>query len=147
MAVPDNYSFSLQDVEQEIPGSQVGLKECFDNAITSGFNPTYQGTKNSLRNFRDYDHTPTSIIRIFDLWFPNSSSASGACTNSTVNADFWHNGPATGGPVIGTTVFNNSSGTQPWNGQNRWHRATRIEGSAIAIRIDNSGVVTGRVVC
>ena len=54
MPVPNNYNFSLQDVVNEIPGGQSSLQECFNEANASSFDPLYQGSKNSLRNFRNY---------------------------------------------------------------------------------------------
>ncbi len=55
MAVPNNYNFSLQDVINEIPGGQTSLAECFLEATDALFDPTYEGSKNSLRNFRNYN--------------------------------------------------------------------------------------------
>ena len=54
MAVPNNYNFSLQDVVNEIPGGQQSLQECFDEATSAQFDPAYDGSRNSLRNFRNY---------------------------------------------------------------------------------------------
>jgi len=56
MAVPNTSTFSLQDVQTELGGVNDDLIECFSNANASGFDPTYEGSKNSLLNFRNYNH-------------------------------------------------------------------------------------------
>jgi hypothetical protein len=54
LSVPDTTDFSLQDVCDVILGSQDDLVECFAEASANYFNPAYEGSKNSLLNFRDY---------------------------------------------------------------------------------------------
>jgi hypothetical protein len=54
LSVPDTTDFSLQDVCDVIIGSQDDLVECFAEASANYFNPAYEGSKNSLLNFRDY---------------------------------------------------------------------------------------------
>ena len=56
--VPDNWDYGLRDVKDAIGGGVESLRDCFDNANTDGFDPAYEGDKNSLRNFRNYDHEP-----------------------------------------------------------------------------------------
>lgn len=57
MSVPDNYLFSLTDVGDEIGlVAPYSLQDCFDMALPWGFDPLYEGSKNSLRNFRNYTH-------------------------------------------------------------------------------------------
>ena len=58
MAVPDTSTFSLQDVTMEIYhdiAAGRNLVSCFADAIGT-FDPNYQGDKNSLLNFRNYQH-------------------------------------------------------------------------------------------
>ncbi len=52
--VPDTASFSLQDVVDVIPGAQASLQDCFDDANADFFDPVYQGSKDSLLDFRNY---------------------------------------------------------------------------------------------
>lgn len=55
MAVPDNWDYSLRDVINEI-GSGDSLRDCFNYANPDGFDPSYEGNKDSLRCFRNYTH-------------------------------------------------------------------------------------------
>jgi len=62
--VPDTNTFSLQDVENAIPGVQGGLVACFADAHADGFDPAYGGSEyvgvgtgyDRLSNFRNYKH-------------------------------------------------------------------------------------------
>lgn len=57
MSVPNTNTFSLTDVGNEIGlASPYSLLDCFNNAIAGGFDPAYEGSKNSLYNFRNYSH-------------------------------------------------------------------------------------------
>ena len=58
MAVPNNTSFSLLDVINELPNSPDDLLECFAISNDAGFDPAYKGSKNQLLNFRNYNHNP-----------------------------------------------------------------------------------------
>lgn len=68
MPVPNNNSFSLLDVKNEIESNSSSnvssLISAFEHANNDGFNPAYVGNKNSLRNFRNYQHitTPPGIV-------------------------------------------------------------------------------------
>jgi len=54
MAVPDTNTFSLQDVVDEVNPTTDDLQDCFSDANPDYFNPTYEGSKDRLSNFRDY---------------------------------------------------------------------------------------------
>lgn len=54
MAVPNTTTFTLQNVVDEVNPTTDDLVDCFADAISAYFNPTYAGSKNSLLNFRDY---------------------------------------------------------------------------------------------
>jgi uncharacterized protein (TIGR02145 family) len=54
MAVPDTDTFSLQDVVDEINPTTDDLQDCFNDAIAGNFDPTYEGAKDRLLNFRNY---------------------------------------------------------------------------------------------
>lgn len=54
MAVPDTTTFTLQDVQTELGGVNDDLIECFANADSVQFDSNYEGSKNSLYNFRNY---------------------------------------------------------------------------------------------
>ena len=79
MAVPNNYSFSLQDVRSEINVGSTSLTECFYQADGFKFDSDYEGLKNSLRNFRNYGVVePTVSIS------PSSRSTSSVSNTFTV---------------------------------------------------------------
>ena len=57
MAVPDTNTFSLQDVvDQFVKASPQpdNLADCFAIAQSSAFDPSYEGSKDRLSNFRNY---------------------------------------------------------------------------------------------
>lgn len=54
MAVPNTSTFSLQDVVNDIGPASNTLQGCFTSASASGFDPTYEGSKDRLSNFRNY---------------------------------------------------------------------------------------------
>ena len=59
MSVPNTSTFGLTDVTVEIYGDIAAgrnLRQCFVDA-TGTFDPAYVGSKNSLYNFRNYQHT------------------------------------------------------------------------------------------
>jgi hypothetical protein len=53
--VPDTTNFSLQDVCDVIHPSSNTLATCFAEANSGLFDPSYEGDKNSLLNFRNYN--------------------------------------------------------------------------------------------
>lgn len=54
MAIPDTNTFTLQNVANEISPILLSLQGCFNEADAGAFDPTYEGNKNSLLNFRNY---------------------------------------------------------------------------------------------
>lgn len=71
MPVPNTNTFSLQDVIDEIEnngGNNVSsLSGCFSEAIATGFDSNYEGSKDRLSNFRNYSHLQYSIIQVGKL--------------------------------------------------------------------------------
>lgn len=61
MSVPNTTTFSMQEVANEI-GAGDNLVELFSLANDDGFDPAYEGSKNSLLNFRNYTHDVGFII-------------------------------------------------------------------------------------
>jgi len=72
MAVPNTNTFSQRDVVNEIYGdnSNRSLTDLF-SAATGTFDPNYVGSKNSLLNFRNYQHKPSNTITVFTGWWSN----------------------------------------------------------------------------
>jgi hypothetical protein len=63
MAVPDTTTFSLQDVVTEINPTTDDLVDCFADAVSGSFDPSYSGSKNNLLNFRNYGATSGNQIK------------------------------------------------------------------------------------
>ena len=128
MPIPDQTDFNLSDVRIELSlPATASLTDCFAEACAAGFNPTYEGSKDRLSNFRDYDHTPCTLSI---SWSPQSRSlsSSGQTTTATITAvgDGWEyisgkptwvtsispqSGTATAGTTVTFTVSQNTSGT------------------------------------
>jgi len=53
-SVPDTNTFSLQDVVDVVNPSIHTLQHSFDESIPEYFDPTYEGNKDRLSNFRNY---------------------------------------------------------------------------------------------
>jgi hypothetical protein len=106
MAVPNNYSFSLQDVINEIPGSQDDLAECFTEASASEFDSAYSGSKNSLRNFRNYGASNTTSVSLgYGSTALNACTAQGSGNNVTMYM------PSGQGFSTATHLYSDSAGT------------------------------------
>ena len=54
--VPDNNTFSLQDVVDVVNPTTDDLEDCFNDAIASYFDSNYEGNKDRLSNFRNYGY-------------------------------------------------------------------------------------------
>lgn len=62
MSVPNTSTFWLGDVTNEIGISPASLGDCFADANTAGFDLIYEGFKDRLSNFRNYNHSAFSFI-------------------------------------------------------------------------------------
>lgn len=84
MSVPDTTTFNFFDVCDEIYGNHTSgktLTQAFTDA-TGTFDANYVGSKNSLYNFRNYQHLV--IPAITSIGFPNySNDAAGEMTVET----------------------------------------------------------------
>lgn len=67
--VPDTETFSLQDVVNVVGPSSNDLVQCFADAYSDGFDPLYEGSKNNLLNFRNYEHV--DYISASDWYLPS----------------------------------------------------------------------------
>ena len=125
MAVPNNASFSMLDVINEIPGAQNDLVECFAESVDGGFDPAYKGSKNQLLNFRNYDHFKGFGTKQETVGY-STSSASLAC-NATQFVFFieygrtWANTTKIWSNFEGTVLaparwYSDGSRARYWNG-------------------------------
>jgi len=138
MSVPNTTTFSLQDVQTELGGVNDDLIECFSNAAPLGFDPTYEGSKNQLLNFRNYTHI------IYTLFYSSSSGAASgtlACPGDT-SVKRWHDGAGTY-PVVNDLVYIESTGTTLFNGNNDWFPTLGTE----SIQINTVGKVIATHTC
>lgn len=89
MAVPNNTTFSLQDVCDSVAGAQDDLAECFAEANASNFNGSYSGSKNSLLNFRDYDESSAETLSISPTNYTETSGNGGSFTLTITSNTAW----------------------------------------------------------
>ena len=93
-SVPNTTTFSLQDVENAISGTQGNLNQCFTDAIQSHFNTTFKnqyytqyGNLNNLLMFRDYGPHNAITIPIVLTNDASGVTASYANLNGNVTSD------------------------------------------------------------
>jgi len=124
MAVPDTNTFSLQDVVDEfdkLNPQPDDLVDCFASASAGAFDPAYEGSKDRLSNFRNYNGVfAGQVVTIFG----QSLSSSSSWTNQVITLDnayighdvkfIWHYISGTGfrgdlqvggNATLGTTTF------------------------------------------
>jgi hypothetical protein len=89
MAVPDNFTFSLQDVVNEI-GCAGNMQACVDNANPSGYDPTYS-SEVGLRKFRNYTHVSDSISLDYTYlsYWQNGSQKEGRYSVTVTSSGAW----------------------------------------------------------
>jgi hypothetical protein len=89
--VPNTTTFTLQDVVDEVNPTTDDLQDCFSDAIADYFNPTYEGSKNSLLNFRDYgSHNSIDMYSYLSaVW--EMDNLSWPQTNNVANAPLYSN--------------------------------------------------------
>lgn len=146
MPIPNVSNFSLQDVIDEIAGVQTSLAGCFTDADPDGFNPTYEGSKDRLSNFRDYDDNPASLtISPTSITVNPTGGSTTSVTVTTSGSPAWTQsnnsggwlttspGSGTGNGTITGFASGNTSGssrfatmTVVWSGTNRL--ATYVQG-------------------
>ena len=82
-------NISLTDVTTEIPEASANLQSCVNYAHTYGFDPTYQGSMNSLYNFKGYDHSLTPSVSVSPSSYgPVGSSATTVDITITADCDW-----------------------------------------------------------
>jgi hypothetical protein len=120
MPVPNTTTFSLQDVQTELGGVNDDLVECFSNALSTGFDPAYEGSKNNLLNFRNYTNTPLTSFTMDKTRF---ASVGTACSTGSPAETLWHDG-AFGNPSVGDFIYIDPAGTNAFNGQDLYHKTS-----------------------
>ena len=105
MGVPNTTTFTLQNVVDEIDNDD-NLVGCFNDAIASYFDSSYEGSKNQLLNFRNYGSG--NALSPFQGSF-GQTDPKFLCSQS-INTNYWHNGSGST-PTIGDIVYTNATGT------------------------------------
>lgn len=87
-------NITLQEVVNEVGTSPDGngkytLLRSFLDAHTYGFNPTYSGSRNSLYNFKGYDHSISEIVLISPLSYNAPSALAGSFTITVTSNSSW----------------------------------------------------------
>lgn len=141
MAVPDTDTFSLNDVVLEVLPTTDDLVDCFADAEAIKFDPSHEGSKNNLLNFRNYNGGVS--VTAFTLNTTSFSTSGGACGDSGGSATKWHDG-AGGVPVVGDKIFTDAGGFNVFDGGSQWFKQVS---SNAAFQIFSSGAVSTIVAC
>lgn len=142
MAVPNTNTFSLQDVQTELGGVNDDLVECFANANAGSFDPAYEGSKNQLLNFRNYNAITYSSARSYTA----KTSSGSSCSNGTIDTHIYWQGTGDR-PAIGATVYTDA-GTTIKNGDGKWYKMPdNTTGFMYSAQISATGEVLDIVNC
>lgn len=138
MAVPDTNTFSLEDVRVDLGlSATASLADCFLNASASQFDPTYEGSKDRLSNFRNYGNCITTFA--ITLGSGSASTAAIAC-GQTINQSYWKNNNSS--IISGHTIYTNSCGSSVLvGGAQYWS-----DGS-LSFQVSNLGVISNVQFC
>ena len=144
MAVPNTTTFTLEDVRLEVDPSKNDLDTLIliANAQSpSEWDPNYEGSKNSLLNFRNYGAGPT--FTAFQMTTQKYFQVSNINCSDTTYTTYYHDGIGIE-PDLGDTIYEDSLGQTPHNGlffgSNGWRL---LASSRSAVAVSSNGVVTG----
>ena len=137
MGVPNTTTFTLQNVVDAVNPTTDDLVDSFADAVSSKFDSDYEGSKNQLLNFRNYDGVTLIAVTM-------SSGASKDVCNETPNITRYTDGTDSSGPVVGDVVYTNSTGTSFLASGNY---KSQMGSSGSNVQIGSNGVVTARNSC
>tara|TARA_R110000796_G_scaffold203054_2_gene319394 strand:+ start:43 stop:459 length:417 start_codon:yes stop_codon:yes gene_type:complete len=138
MGVPNTNTFTLQNVVDVVNPTSDDLVDCFADAVASKFDSNYEGSKNQLLNFRNYDGST-----LLQITMSTGTGSKDAC-NENPNTARWTDGSDSSGPVVGDTVYTNSSGTAFLASGNY---KSQMGSSGSNVTIGSNGLVTARSSC
>ena len=138
MGVPNTTTFTLQNVVDVVNPTSDDLEDCFADAVASKFDSNYEGSKNQLLNFRNYDGST-----LLQITMSTGTGSKDAC-NENPNTARWTDGSDSSGPVVGDTVYTNSSGTAFLASGNY---KSQMGSSGSNVTIGSNGLVTARSSC
>ena len=137
MGVPNTTTFTLQNVVDAVNPTTDDLVDSFADAVSSKFDSDYEGSKNQLLNFRNYDGVTLIAVTM-------SSGTSKDVCNETPNITRYTDGTNFDGPVVGDVVYTNSTGTSFLASGNY---KSQMGSSGSNVQIGSNGVVTARNSC
>ena len=137
MGVPNTTTFTLQNVVDVVNPTTDDLVDSFADAVSSKFDSNYEGSKNQLLNFRNYDGVTLIAVTM-------SSGTSKDVCNETPNITRYTDGTNFDGPVVGDVVYTNSTGTSFLASGNY---KSQMGSSGSNVQIGSNGVVTARNSC
>ena len=137
MGVPNTTTFTLQNVVDVVNPTTDDLVDSFADAVSSKFDSDYEGSKNQLLNFRNYDGVTLIAVTM-------SSGTSKDVCNETPNITRYTDGSNFDGPVVGDVVYTNSTGTSFLASGNY---KSQMGSSGSNVQIGSNGVVTARNSC
>ena len=138
MGVPNTTTFTLQNVVDVVNPTTDDLVDSFADAVASKFDSNYEGSKNQLLNFRNYDGST-----LLQITMSTGTGSKDAC-NENPNTARWTDGSDSSGPVVGDTVYTNSSGTAFLASGNY---KSQMGSSGSNVTIGSNGLVTARSSC
>lgn len=139
MAVPDTTTFTLQDVVNEVNPTTDDLVDCFADANASDFDVVYEGSKDELLNFRNYNGTVEGEF-FLSKQYVDEDSACGQAANDIK----YHNNITGNLPKVTSIVYENVGQTVTYDGGGKWHS---MGSSTNIIEISSVGVVTALFEC
>tara|TARA_R110001606_G_scaffold115263_2_gene243268 strand:+ start:43 stop:459 length:417 start_codon:yes stop_codon:yes gene_type:complete len=135
MGVPNTTTFTLQNVVDVVDPTTNDLVDSFADAVASKFDSTYEGSKNQLLNFRNYDAGLPSFL--------GSVTGRNPCS-LTMNVTYYHNGSGTN-PAVGDTVYTDAIGFTPYTQDNM--RGNFGFGGTAIVFSSNNGVISSMDDC
>ena len=145
MAVPDTTTFTLQNVVDAVGPTTDDLVDSFADAVTGDFDSNYgPGDESNLLQFRNYDGTASLPSFVGSL--ASSSAGVSPCNPPlTMNITYYHNGSGSY-PVVGDTVYTNSSGSTPYGSINMRAALPPNGGTALEMKAQD-GIITTKQDC
>lgn len=142
MAVPNTTTFTLDDVRLEVDPTKNNLNDLITVANAqspSEWDPNYEGSKNSLLNFRNYGAEPT--FTAFQMTTQKYTTTSSINCFDTTYTTYWHDGVNTN-PDVGDTVYEDSAGTTTHDGRFFGTESFRVcSGDQKVIKVQSNGNV------